>query len=70
MNEGPSTGSPDHPHERGGIWRGLRTLQQPEVPNPEDDGEDGSEGDKRRHREVSQLFHSGFPLRHALHGGC
>jgi CBS domain containing-hemolysin-like protein len=26
MNEGPSTGSPDHPHERGGIWRGLRTL--------------------------------------------
>lgn len=26
MNEGPSTGSPDHRHENGGIWRSLRTL--------------------------------------------
>lgn len=26
MNEGPSTGSPDHQHESGGIWRSLRAL--------------------------------------------
>ncbi|WP_084582782.1 hemolysin family protein [Sphingomonas azotifigens] len=26
MNEGPSTGSPEHRHENGGIWRSLRAL--------------------------------------------
>jgi CBS domain containing-hemolysin-like protein len=26
MPEGPSTGSPEHPPESGGIWRGLRAL--------------------------------------------